>query len=151
MRIRPGRSEDIEQLVKMGERMHKESAYAFLPFNHEKVRRLMLSYIADHETQCGLVAEEGDVVVGMFAGFLTDYFFNDEKVACDMVLYVDREYRGSSAAVRLIRAFCDWASERGAAEICLGVSTAINTEVTGRFYQKMGFNTMGAIYKQRLR
>lgn len=150
MVIRPGRYEDIEQLIEMGERMHNEGAYAFLPFDREKVRRLMISYINDRETQCGLVAEEAGVVVGMFAGYVSDYFFCDEKVACDMILYVDREHRGSSAAVRLIRAFRDWAGERGSRELCLGVSTQINTETTGRFYEKMGLSLSGGLYKQRL-
>jgi len=150
MVIRPGRYDDIEKLIEMGERMHKESAYAFLPFDRDKVRRLMISYINDHETQCGLVAEEGGVVVGMFAGYLSDYFFCDEKVACDIILYVDREHRGSSAAVRLVRGFCNWARERGAREICLGVSTEINPRTTGRFYEKMGLSYSGSLYKQRL-
>ena len=150
MLIRAAKYDDIELLIEMGERMHKEGAYAFLPFDREKVRRFIISYIDDHEIQCGLVAEEGGVVVGMFAGYVTDYFFCDAKVACDMILYVDREHRGSSAATRLIRAFRDWASERGAREICLGVSTNIHPETTGHFYEKMGLSHSGALYKQRL-
>lgn len=150
MVIRAGTYGDIERLIEMGERMHNEGAYAFLPFDREKVRRLMISYINDRETQCGLVAEEGGVIIGMFAGYLSDYFFCDERVACDMILYVDREHRGSSAAVRLIKAFRDWAGERGAREICLGVSTNVNRETTGRFYEKMGLFQVGALYKQRL-
>jgi GNAT superfamily N-acetyltransferase len=150
MVIRPGRHEDIERLIEMGERMHNEGAYSFLPFDHEKVRQLIISYINDSETSCGLVAEEHSIPIGMFAGFVTDYFFCSEKVACDMILYVDQEYRGSSAAVRLIGAFRDWARERGAREVCLGVSTQINAETTGRFYEKMGLSLSGGLYKQRL-
>jgi GNAT superfamily N-acetyltransferase len=150
MLIRPPRYEDIEQLLDMGERMHHEGAYAFLPFDREKVRRMIVSYIHQPETQCGLVAEENGVVFGMFAGYLTDYFFCDEKVACDLILFVDQERRGSSAAVRLVNAFRDWAAERGAMEICLGVSTNVNRETTGRFYEKLGLLQIGGLYKQRL-
>jgi GNAT superfamily N-acetyltransferase len=150
MIIRALNVDDIGPLLEMGQRMHHESAYAFLPFDFEKVERLILSYLDDRETQCGLVAEEGGVVIGMFAGYLTDYFFCDEKVACDLILYVDREHRGSSAAVRLIRAFRDWAHERCAREICLGVSTEIDSRTTGRFYEKMGLSHIGGLYRQRL-
>ena len=150
MFIRPGKHDDIAQLIELGERMHRESAYAFLPFDHGKVTQFMTGYMDNPETHCGLVAEEGGVIVGMLAGYLTDYFFCDEKVACDMVLYVDRESRGSSAAMRLIYAFRDWARACGARELCLGVSTEINPETTGRFYEKMGLSRSGGLYKERL-
>lgn len=151
MLIRRARYEDITGLVEMGARMHAESAYSFLPFDREKVRRMMTAYIDSSETQCGLVAEKEETLVGMLGGYLTDYFFCDEKIACDVILFIDRKYRGSSAAARLIRAFRAWASERGASEICLGVSSNINTERAGMFYERMGLTHVGGVYKQRLR
>lgn len=130
--------------------MHLESAYAFLPFEGEKIRQLLDSFMADTETQCGLVAEENNRLVAMFGGYLADYFFCHEKLACDLVLFVDEAYRGGSAAPRLLRAFRDWARQRGAREICLGTSTRINTARTGKFYERMGLSHVGGIYKQRL-
>ncbi len=151
MLIRRARHEDISELVEMGARMHGESAYSFLPFNRDKVRRVMANYIDAPERQCGLVAEKDGMLVGMLGGYLTDYFFCDERVACDAILFIDRKHRGSSAAARLIRAFHTWASERGACEICLSVSADINSERAGRFYQRMGLTHVGGVYKQRLR
>jgi GNAT superfamily N-acetyltransferase len=151
MIVRPGRFEDLDELVEMGSRMHKEGAYSFLPYDHEKVRQLIASYINDSETQCGLIAEENTRIVGMFAGYLIDYFFCNETIACDMVLYVDQPYRGSSAAVRLVRAFREWAIDRGAREICLSISTNIAQEKTGRFYEKLGLVHSGDVYKERLK
>ena len=149
MRIRQIIYEDVDEVIEMGIRMHDESNYAFLPFDREKVRELIMTYVNDFETQCGLVAEEGNFLLGMFGGFLTDYYFCNEKLACDMVLFIDKKYRGSSAARRLIRAFRDWAIMRGAREICLGISSNVNTDRTGRFYESLGFTRVGAIYKQR--
>ena len=150
MIIRPVKYEDIDEIIEMGARMHEESAYAFLPFDRDKVRHLITTYADNPDTRCGLVAEESNTLVGMFGGYLTNYFFCNEKLACDILLFVDQKYRGSSAAVRLIRAFRDWAAVRGAREVCLGVSTDINTERTGKFYERMGFTCVGGIYKQRL-
>jgi GNAT superfamily N-acetyltransferase len=150
MLIRPAREEDIDALVEMGARMHAEGYYSFLRYDREKVRRLMRSCIDDIENQCGFVAEHGNVIVGMLGGYLTDYFFCDERLACDWILFVDREWRGSSAAARLIKAFRNWASGRAAQEICLGVSTNVDTERVGRFYEKMGLTRVGGVYKQRL-
>ena len=151
MRIRPPVVEDIEALVEMGLRMHSEGAYAFLPYERDKVSRLVRSYVDDSVTQCGLVAEVDRTLVGMLGGYLTEYFFCSEVVACDMVLFVDQPYRRGQAAVRLVRAFRDWALGRGARELCLAISTNVNVEDTGRFYERLGFTRVGGIYKQRLR
>jgi GNAT superfamily N-acetyltransferase len=150
MIIRTVRYEDIDELTEMGARMHTEGAYGFLLYDREKVRQLITSYIDDSETRCGLVAEEYDVLLGMLFGYLTEYFFCKEKLACDMVLFVDRKHRGSSAAARLIGAFRNWAVACGASEICLGISSKINIERTGRFYERMGLTHVGGVYKQRL-
>lgn len=150
MIIRPVRKEDTEQVIDMGARMHEESAYAFLPFDRGKVRSLILSYLENPKTHCGLVAEESHKLIGMLGGYVSPYFFCSELVACDMVLFVDQDFRGSSAAPRLIRAFRQWALKRGARELCLGISTNINTERTGKFYERMGLSFVGALYKQRL-
>ncbi len=150
MIVRTVRREDIGALVEMGRRMHEEGAYNFLPFDAEKVERLMAGIIEQPESWCGLVAENGGVPVGMLGGYLTDYFFCNEKLACDVILFVEREWRGSSAAARLVRAFRDWAAARGARELCLSVSTNVDADAIGRFYRGMGFTQVGGVYKLRL-
>lgn len=150
MIVRTVRREDIGALVEMGRRMHEEGAYNFLPFDAEKVEQLMAGIIEQPESWCGLVAENGGVPVGMLGGYLTDYFFCNEKLACDVILFVEREWRGSSAAARLVRAFRDWAAARGARELCLSVSTNVDADAIGRFYRGMGFTQVGGVYKLRL-
>jgi GNAT superfamily N-acetyltransferase len=150
MLIRPANVEDIDKLTELGARMHAESAYAFLAYDAEKVRRTIASYIDDPETYCVLAAQQEQSIVGMLGAYLIDYFFCDEKLACDVVVYVDAGFRGSSAATRLIRAFREWAAARGAREICLGISTGIDVERTGAFYERLGFAGAGGVYKQRL-
>jgi len=150
MIIRPARYEDIDILLEMNFRMHHEGAYAFLPFDFEKVRKLIRSFIANPDTRCVFVAEEGNTIAGLFMVYLTDYFACNEKLACDVVLFVDKQYRGSTAAMRLIKAFHDWAIAHQAREMCLGISTNINAERTGKFYERMGFTHVGGIYKERL-
>jgi GNAT superfamily N-acetyltransferase len=90
------------------------------------------------------------VLVGMLGGYLVEYFFCDETLVADEILFVDRRYRGGVAALRLVRAIQQWAFERGAKEVCLGISTNVNVETTGKFYQRMGFTYVGGIYKLRL-
>lgn len=150
MVIRSPRPADLDAIVEMGERMHEESVYAFLPYDREKVQRLFHAFIHHPETWGGFVAEDEGKVIGMIGGFLTDYFFCDEKLASDMILFLEKPYRGGLTAGRLIRAFEQWAIDRGARELCLGISTGVNIDNTGKFYEHMGMTRVGAVYKRRL-
>lgn len=150
MIIRPPRHADIEPLLDMGARMHAESAYAFLPYDRAKVRQLIVDYIEDTTTRCGLVAERDGRLIAMLGGYLGDYLFCDERLAVDEIVFVDPDHRGGMTAVRLIRGFQRWATEQGARELCLGISTNIHPESTGRLYQRLGFEQVGGIYKRRL-
>lgn len=147
MLIRAPAYDDIPALIDMGSRIHEEGAYAFLPFNREKVGALIASYIEEPDWRFGAVAEEDGALIGMMGGYVTDYFFCDELVACDVILFVERAFRGGSAAARLIEAFREWAAARGARELCLGVSTNINKELMDRFYKTLGFTHVGGLYK----
>ena len=130
--------------------MHKESAYAFLPYDRDKVRTLILAYIEDTETRCGLIAESEGTIIGMIGGYLIEYYFCDERLTCDELLFVKPDRRGGLAAVRLIGGLQKWAAGRGATELCLSISTDVRSEYTGRFYERLGFTHVGGIYKKCL-
>jgi GNAT superfamily N-acetyltransferase len=150
MLIRPAKNEDTDMLLNMIFRLYDEGAYAFLPFDHDKVKHLIHTSIDNPQTRCIFVAEEGNTIAGLFIGYLTDYIICDEKLACDVLLFVDKKYRGTTAAMRLIKEFRKWANAHHAREVCLGISTDIDAESTGKFYERMGFTRVGGIYKQRL-
>lgn len=149
-KVRRARMADILAMVEMGHTMHQESAYAFLPYDRAKAAQLAYSCIRYQETHCAAVVEADGRPVGMIAGYLTEYYFCSEKLACDWLLFVELEYRGGMAAVRLIRYFQVWAAEHGAREVCLSVSTNVAAESTGRLYEKLGYIRVGGNYKLRL-
>jgi len=150
MIIRPAQHPDTDELLDLGARMHAESAYAFLPYDRDKVRRLIVDYIEDTDTRYGRVAEKDGSIIGMIGGYLVDYYFCDASLVSDEVLFVGPGHRGGMAAVRLIRGLERWAADRGAREICLGISTNVHAETTGRLYERLGFTFVGGIYKRRL-
>jgi GNAT superfamily N-acetyltransferase len=150
MVIRRGREEDIDRLVELGRELHLESRYAWLPFEDGKVRESIYSFLGDPQYKCGLVAEENGVLIGALAGYLADYFFCNSTVASDAMFFVARSHRGSMAAGALLRAFREWAKSRGAQELCIGVSSGIDEDKTGVFYEVLGLTRGAVIYKQRL-
>ena len=89
------------------------------------------------------LAENEGKLVGFIAGMAQRYFFSLRERATDMGFYVLPNYRGGSAAVRLIGALEDWAKERGLAEIYIGQTTAVDIEKTQKFYAHLGYKTVG--------
>ncbi|HVV59676.1 MAG TPA: GNAT family N-acetyltransferase [Gaiellaceae bacterium] len=97
------------------------------------------------------MAEIGGELVGYLGGALGTYPFCDEILAHDLGFYVAPEHRRSSAAARLARAFVAWARHKGAREVQLAVSSGVDVERIGAFYERLGLNKVGGIYRASLR
>lgn len=91
------------------------------------------------------VAVDGDNVIGFFVGSVAEYGFHDSRFAYDRLLFVSPTARGSVAARMLIKAFEEWAHESGATRILLGITTGVHTERTEKFYNKLGYSTVGVL------
>src|SRR5262245_32146893 len=61
----------------------------------------------------GWIAYDGDEPVGYLVGKINRSFFSQSTYAVQEMWYVVPHYRGSSAALRLLREFERWADERG--------------------------------------
>ena len=130
--------------------MHAEGAYAFLPFENERAHALFDAYTGDPETACLWIGEVNKELTGLLAGRIDEYMFCYEVLAHDTLFYVTQRHRGSGVAQALISGFRDWARQRGARELCLSISTDIQSRRIGRLYERLGFHFVGGNYKQRL-
>ena len=74
-----------------------------------------------------------------------ELFYSRKKFATDVCAFVREEAKGMGAYV--MRAFMRWAwSRTGVVEIILGLSSNIDPERTGAFYEALGFTRVGGIY-----
>lgn len=96
------------------------------------------------------VAVLGDKVIGFIAGSLARYGFYPGAYAHDRMLYVTPTARGSVAARMLIRSFEEWAKQHDADYVLMGVTTGIHTERTEKFYNKLGYATVGRLTMKEL-
>jgi GNAT superfamily N-acetyltransferase len=137
MLIRIASSEDVSQVVLLAQEMVKDT-----PFS--EVKREKIEQIIAIPRALSLVAETEDKkIVGFFCGLLDRQFFTDQIRAIDLALFVKEEYRGSSASVKFIKKFEQWAKQKGATQIWLGQSVGHNIEQTKNFYERLGYKTMG--------
>lgn len=142
---------DVDALVPLCEALHAEGAYRELRFEHDRVRHTLTHAIAHAPHRCVLVAQRDEELVGLLAGHLETYLCSSERFACDTAFYVRPSRRNGVAARALVAAFRRWADERGARELCMGVSSGIHPERTGRFLGTLGLVPAGSLFKQRLR
>lgn len=147
IKIRRMTEDDIPMLVALGEDMHEESRRSGT-FDPERSIRLCFKIMQD-PASLGLVAEQEGEIIGMLGAHITDDLWGPDKVAGDYLVYVVPEQRGTSAAVRLIKAYIAWAEENGAADIYLRQSTGVDIERTAEFYGRIGFDMVGHTFKLR--
>lgn len=149
MNVRLMAERDIPKVVAMGADMHAESQYRGMDYDPYVCHALAEAVIQD-PNQIALVAETDGEVVGMISGYVAPFYFGSDLMAADRILYVMPEYRGSSAFIRLVKAFCEWATEEGARQVFISTSSDINTDQTDALFERMAFETVGAIHRMEV-
>ncbi len=150
MSVRPIRLADIPCLIDLGELMHTEGAYRFLPFERARCEALLRRCIDQPASWCGLVAEADDGPAGMLIGVRSPYVFCSESVASDVILFVRAGSRGARHATAMVDDFIAWARRHGAREVCISTSLNVDVPGTDAFVGKLGFVRVGGVFKQRL-
>lgn len=149
-KIRFATVDDIPAMVDLGKAIHAETRLARFPFNPKRLTTQFESILSPPRSDfCVLVAEkETRGLVGGFWGQISQYYFSDALVATDYMFFVVPDLRGTPVAVRLIHAFRQWATNRGADEVCINMTTGIDIERFDRFLRHMGFTYTGGNYSQ---
>lgn len=149
--IRRARLIDWPQVLNLAQAMHAESRFCELQLNEKKLRKIFEDQINNPRVACCLLAESSDgKVIGMLVGFVVELFFTDALVAQDRVFFVMPEFRGSSAAIRLLTGFRKWGQNRGVQELNINMSVAVNMSRFERFMVHMGFTNCGSNFYYRL-
>lgn len=98
------------------------------------------------------VAVDGDRVVGLFLGYLSEYFFSYEKIASDLVVFIYPEYRVSAYRTlkKMVSEFEAWAASRGAIETCIATSSGTDGAGYKKFLTRQGYSEVGFVTKKRI-
>lgn len=144
--IRKLEPSDIAEVMQLAKAMHVESPfYNRYPFSEEKVRRLYQVFLENPDWLC-VVAELDEKIIGFLAVTIVPTFFGDARFVEDISFYVDPKYRGTSAALRLVRAVEAWAIANNVAAIRVGITTGTNPGPAGNFFLRLGYEESGRLY-----
>jgi GNAT superfamily N-acetyltransferase len=118
----------------------------------KNLRNLIIVGQQERRSHCLLLAEdEQGLLIGGLIGCIESHFFSCDPVANLIAYGVSPGHRMTGAAVRLMKAFIEWAKRRGVVEVNAGVNSGIDLERTDRFITKMGFSKMGFNYAMSLK
>lgn len=111
-----------------------------------------------HHLMSSLSSDDGIVLIARVDGKLTGYLWatthlmapwSPLTVASDLLFYVKPECRGTTVALRLVKAYKEWAEELGCHEVRLSTASGINTERVGQFYERLGFSPFAQTYNYK--
>lgn len=148
MTIRAMTAEDIDEVIRLGVEMHKESRYSRFNFDPYKCKILGFEIVDNPDMYFGYIIEHAGKIQGFMLAFMTEFYFGNERIAQDLALFVQKTRRGCMDAVNLIKKYQEWAIKNGADEIQLGITTGVNEKRTTKLYQKLGFNQIGTVFKK---
>lgn len=132
--------------------MIAESRFSHYGGNEAKMHATAVAMIDGADKTCLFLAERSNgEIAGMLAGYVTDYFFCDAVVAQDRWFYVAPEYRGTSAAVKLLLAFRQWAQNRKADEFSINMSVGIDMARFNKLMTHLGFGCCGSNFSMSLK
>jgi len=146
--IRAATPADIPRIIELGITLHATTSYASQPYVHEKAAAFLLQLIEGEGVV--FVAVVGGETVGAMAGGIVDQWFSHDLIAYDYSIFVEPSRRNGIIALRLIKAFIEWARIKGAAQVQMGICTAVNVEAVSRLYESAGFRLAGPLYVQEL-
>lgn len=96
------------------------------------------------------IAYVDDEPIGFLVGVATPAWHRQGIVAEQKLCYVSPDRRGSTAAIRLFKAFERWARERGATQIFTGTANIRYAERTSKLLEKIGYARVGALHVKEI-
>ena len=138
MRVKQLEESDLKEFYDLLKQMIVESEFSYATLNENKIFNLFKSPDVKY-----FLATKEEKIVG-FIGFIKhEYFFSNRKRVSDLGFYVKKEFRGTKAALLLLKKAEEWAKSVGVEDIHLGQTTASEIEKTQKFYNKLGYKTVG--------
>lgn len=138
MLIRLATDADLEDVLSMSSEFYATTHHAKnIPLDRNSVVRLVDLLLAGGIL---LLAEIDDEVVGMIAGYVHPYIFNNNVMQLgEIVWYVKPEHRATKAGIALLDSLEDEARKAGV-DYMVMMNFADGPEVVNRLYTAAGYN-----------
>ena len=142
--IRAANADDLDVIVTMAESFLRETPYGTqIGTNPDRLRVFAWDLLQKDDATIALAESDG-AVVGMIALWCFVHPFSGERIAAELVWWVNPETRGS-AGVRLLKWAEAWAKDQGA----VALQMVAPTDRVGDFYARVGYERVEVSYQRR--
>lgn len=146
--IRDADEQDINRVVELGRRDLLEGPYKNQLADNPDYGAALMKELLSKPGMRILVAEEDQLVVGVFAFYLFPHYFSGEMTAGQVIWYVEPKHRGR-ASMELL-----WAAEKAAFDmgaIRMQVTSPTDkVEVAGLIYKRLKYKPIETTYQVKL-
>jgi N-acetylglutamate synthase and related acetyltransferases len=141
--VRKATHDDIFQIMVLIYNFSKELPELYRSFNRDKVERSVSNFI-DSDFSEIFVLEDDGVIIGMLACMVVEFLFSQKKTATELAWYIDKDHRGGTKSIRLIKSYEEWARKKGADLICMADVPEIQD--LGGLYKRLGYQLNESTY-----
>lgn len=147
MSVRTATAKDVNWMLDVLEHLWEES-----PIYKHYTKDRNYVWGALHAMLCrqDMIMLVDDAYKAFMIGCVSNQWYAPDIEAFEMLLAVDKQFRGGMTAVRLIKEFERECRERNATAIYVGSSLGIADETAKALYRKLGFSDYGAGLHKRL-
>ena len=142
--IRRATPDDTGRLIEMGQRFVAETEYAGMIVVRPERLAATIAGVLAHPDGVILVSDTEGGVSGMIAMLVYDHPYSGERMAFEVVWWVDPEARGGG--VRLLKAAEQWARERGS----IAMQMVAPNEQVGALYRRLGYSPVETSFQRSL-
>lgn len=153
MTVREAKIEDAPELMRLAFEFHRAARlkrYAMFEQCQAGWADWFGLCIADPNFSC-FVAEDEKKLVGMVTGAVAPIFFCPNLTyAGETVYWISPGARGKGHGNALLRAFEEWARQKGVIFATVGATEALGAKKTGRFLRENGYKLEWRQYRRAL-
>ena len=144
--IRNATVEDLDAIVRMGQRFLTSSTYArLLEENPAQMRRFAEQLLKRPDGHI-LIAERDGEAVGMVAFYVFPHFYSGEMMAGELIWWVEPEHRAGRVGLKLLRIMEELAKTLG----CVKMQMIAPNERIGELYRRLGYVWVEETYQRSL-
>lgn len=147
IQIRPLTPDELPLCYELGQKFAEE-AEVYGGFRSEPFSDIWGWMLTSGIGTVFVAIDQGAVVAGL-GGIVVPDPINGVTVGQEVFWYAGPKGRGATA-IRLFRAFEEWASERGAEILRFGSRETLAPEGMDRMYRNMGFESIERHYEKRI-
>lgn len=137
---------DIPELMKLARKLFKGSPMEAMRIDIEKARaQLERAIISDHKDNLVLVSHDEGKIVGVIAAYAFYPIFSSERIACEILWYLEPEYRKGRRGLDMMKAYEYWAKLVGCTVAQYGWLTS-SPETMIALYEKTGATLAEHVY-----